>query len=162
MFSCYSYLTNCRAHGGASPSPPRGQERRGHGKWGEGCWGCRRSSRGLGHKAKPWRGCPARDPAVPPPAASRRAPKARRPRDALNRLPPRDNRAAAECLTAGCSAAGLLSVHTRDVEKVRWHFRGPGEGGGQERENRVRSRCRLLTCQMAKKMRAAHSTSESM
>lgn len=35
MFSCYSYLTNCRAHGGASPSPPRGQERRGHGKW----WG---------------------------------------------------------------------------------------------------------------------------
>lgn len=110
----------------------------------------------------PGEGALPRDPAVPPPAASRRAPKASRPRDALNHLPPRDNRAAAEGLTAGCAAAGLLSVHTRDVEKVRWHFRGPGEGGGQERENRVRSRCRLLTCQMAKKMRAAHSTSESM
>ena len=39
-------------------------------------------------RPSPGEGALPRGPAVPPPAASRKAPKARRPRDALNHLPP--------------------------------------------------------------------------
>ena len=58
MFSCYSYLTNCRADGGASPSPPAGS--RGGGRGSKGLDGAVDANpRGLGHKARPWQGCSA-------------------------------------------------------------------------------------------------------